>query len=137
MLNPFFRKRSKKGRGYALIGIKLEEANRTQLQVTKKTIGIFEQIGNFIPVDKENNLYKLDIKPQFIVNDMKGVKQRVFDLLSKTLKITNQYRTYDYSKARKSACYLEPIRLFTKLEEKTDNKPQQPKRPKGGVDSEN
>ena len=136
VLNPFFRRRTKTGRGYALIGIKLEEANRNQLQVTKKQLTIFEQIGTFVPVDEANNLFRLNIKPQFIVNDMRGVKPRAFDLLSKGLGITGAYRTYDYVKARRSACYLEPIRLFTKLEQKTDNKPQQPKKPKGGVDSE-
>ena len=144
VLNPFFRRRTKTGRGYALIGIKLEEANRNQLQITKKQLTIFEQIGTFIPVDEANNLFRLNIKPQFIVNDMRGVKPRAFDLLSKGLSIAGQYRTYDYTKARRSSVYLEPIRLYTTLkEEKVDDKPKQPekpkqpKRPKGGVDSEN
>jgi len=144
VLNPFFRRRTKTGRGYALIGIKLEEANRNQLQITKKQLTIFEQIGTFIPVDEANNLFRLNIKPQFIVNDMRGVKPRAFDLLSKGLSIAGQYRTYDYYKARRSSVYLEPIRLYTTLkEEKVDDKPKQPekpkqpKRPKGGVDSEN
>ena len=149
VLNPFFRRRTKTGRGYVLIGIKLEEANRNQLIVTKKQLNIFEQIGNFIPVDKANNLYRLNINPQFIVNDMRGVKPRAFDLLSKGLKIAEQYRTYDYYKARRSACYLEPIRLFTKIpddelhkeqeiikrrgEVNKPDKPQQPKKPEGGI----
>jgi|TARA_R100001443_G_scaffold29978_1_gene43444 hypothetical protein len=136
VLNPTLRRRTKKGSGVVLIGIKLEEANRTQLRVTKKQLTIFEQIGDFVPIDSENNLYKLSIFSQFIVNDIRGIKPRAFDLLSKGLGITGAYRTYDYVKARRSACYLEPIRLFTKLEQKTDNKPQQPKKPKGGVDSE-
>tara|TARA_R100000742_G_C4247414_1_gene66123 strand:- start:36 stop:608 length:573 start_codon:yes stop_codon:yes gene_type:complete len=152
VLNPFFRRRTKTGRGYALIGIKLEEANRNQLQVTKKQLTIFEQIGTFVPVDEANNLFRLNIKPQFIVNDMRGVKPRAFDLLSKGLSIAGQYRTYDYYKARRSSVYLEPIRLFTKIPDdelhkeqeiikrrgkvKQPDKPQQPKRPKGGVDSE-
>ena len=33
--------------------------------------------------------------------------------ISKSLDIQGQYRTYDYMTAKKSAVYLEPIRVFT------------------------
>jgi hypothetical protein len=137
VLNPSLLRRGQKKTSTQLIGIKLEESNKIQFEITKKQIQIFEQIGKFITIDKENNLYKLDIDKNMIQNDIKGIKPRAYDLLSRGLGVSGQYRTYDYYKARKSSVYLEPIRLFTKLkEEKVDNKPQQPKKPeqpkKGG-----
>ena len=44
VLNPFFRRRTKTGRGYALIGIKLEEANRNQLQITNLLLWLLPHI---------------------------------------------------------------------------------------------
>ena len=130
VLNPSLIVRGKKKSSTQLIGIKLEESNKIQLEITKKQIQIFELIGKFIIIDKENNLYKLDIDKNMIQNDIKGIKPRAYDLLSRGLGVSGQYRTYDYYKARSSSVYLEPIRLFTKLkEEKEDNKPQQPKKP--------
>jgi hypothetical protein len=130
VLNPSLKRRGQKRTSTQLIGIKIEESNKTKLQVTQKPIQIFEQIGNFVPIDEKNNLYRLNVKSQFITNDIKGVKPRAFDLLSKGLGISEAYRTYDYYVARRSSVFLEPIRLFTKLDEKVDDKPQQPEPPK-------
>ena len=131
VLNPSLIVKGQKKTSTQLIGIKLEESNKIQLEITQKQIQIFEQIGKFIIIDEKNNLYKLDIDKNMLQNDVKGIKPRAYDLLSRGLGVSGQYRTYDYYKARSSSVYLEPIRLFTKLkEEKVDNKPQQPK--KGG-----
>ena len=96
-----------------LIGIKLEESNRISLRLTSKQVTLLETIGDFKKIDDKNNLYKLEIKNRFIVNDIKGVKQTAYDKISKSLNIQGQYRTYDYRRARASAVYLEPIRVFT------------------------
>ncbi len=134
VLNPSLIVKGQKKTTTQLIGIKLEESNKILLEITKKQIQIFELIGKFITIDKQNNLYKLDIDKNMIQNDIKGIKPRAYDLLSKGLGVAGQYRTYDYYKAKKSSVFLEPIRIFTKLEEeKVDNKPQQPKKPKGGI----
>jgi len=133
VLNPSLLRRGQNKTTTQLIGIKLEESNKIQLEITKKQIQIFELIGKFVTIDKKNNLYKLDIDENMIQNDIKGIKPRAYDLLSKGLGVSGQYRTYDYYKARRSSVYLEPIRIFTKLKE--DNKPQQsekPKQPKKG-----
>tara|TARA_A100001201_G_scaffold59843_1_gene57306 strand:- start:110 stop:583 length:474 start_codon:yes stop_codon:yes gene_type:complete len=100
-----------------LIGIKLEESNKISLRVNKKQITLLEQIGKFVPIDIENNLYRLNIDSTFITNDIKGVKPRAYDLLSKSFDIQGQYRTYDYTIAKKSSVYLEPIRVFTKVDD--------------------
>ena len=131
VLNPSLLVKGQRKVSTQLIGIKLEESNRIQLEITQKQIQIFEQIGDFITIDEENNLYKLDINRNMIQNDIKGIKPRAYDLLKKGLGVAGQYRTYDYYKARKSAVFLEPIRIFTKLQEKKlDDKPKQPEKPK-------
>ena len=94
-----------------LIGIKLEESNKISLRLNKTQVNILEQVGDFKKIDDKNNLYKLEIKSQFITNNIKGVKPSVYDKISKGLNIQGQYRTYDYSVAKTSSVYLEPIRV--------------------------
>ena len=96
-----------------LIGIKLEESNKISLRLNKRQVMLLEKIGDFKKIDDKNNLYKLEIKNTFILNDIKGVKQSAYDKISKSLGIQGQYRTYDYMTAKKSAVYLDPIRVFT------------------------
>ena len=98
---------------FYLIGIKLEESNKISLRLNQKQITILETIGEFKPIDLKNKLYELVIKPTYIINDKKGVKKQAYDKISRSLGITGQYRTYDWEKAKKSAVYLEPIRVFT------------------------
>ena len=100
-----------------LIGIKLEESNKIELRLNQKQVNILEQIGNFVNIDEKNNLFKLIIKPQFLRNDIKGIKQEAYDKISKSFDIQGQYRTYDYSVAKTSSVYLEPIRVFTKVDD--------------------
>ena len=95
-----------------LIGIKLEESNKVSLRLNQRQISLLEQIGDFKKIDDKNNLYKLEIKSTFILNDIKGIKQSAYDKISKSLGIQGQYRTYDYSIAKRSSVYLEPIRVF-------------------------
>jgi hypothetical protein len=96
-----------------LIGIKLEESNKITLRLNKRQVDILEQVGDFINIDKKNNLFKLEVKSQFITNDIKGVKPSAYEKISKSLGLQGQYRTYDYTIAKTSAVYLEPIRVFT------------------------
>ena len=96
-----------------LIGIKLEESNKISLRLNKRQVMLLEKIGDFKKIDDKNNLYKLEIDNRFVINDIKGIKQEAYDKISKSFDIKGQYRTYDYMKAKKSAVYLEPIRVFT------------------------
>ena len=57
--------------------------------------------------------FLVKFKDRFVINEIKGVKPRVYDLISRSNEIKGQYRTYDYLEAKKSAVYLEPIRVFT------------------------
>jgi|TARA_R110000796_G_scaffold66934_3_gene153787 hypothetical protein len=112
VLNPKLNVKLKDGKSVKhLIGIKLEESNIISLRLNQKQVTLLEKIGNFKKIDDKNNLYKLEIKSQFITNDIKGVKPSAYDKISKGLDIQGQYRTYDYSVAKKSSVYLEPIRV--------------------------
>ena len=114
VLNPKLPVQKKDGSSvFHLIGIKLEESNKISLRLNQKQITVLETIGEFKPIDLKNKLYELVIKPTYIINDKKGVKKQAYDKISRSLGIAGQYRTYDWKKAKKSAVYLEPIRVFT------------------------
>ncbi|OUU63086.1 MAG: hypothetical protein CBC24_09575 [Candidatus Pelagibacter sp. TMED64] len=118
VLNPRLNVTLKNGKSTKhLIGIKLEESNKISIRLTRKELRILEKIGEFKKIDNENNLYRLEIDRRFILNDIKGIKEQAYDKISKSFNIQGQYRTYDYMKAKKSAVYLEPIRVFTKVED--------------------
>ena len=117
VLNPRLNVTLKDGKSTKhLIGIKLEESNKISLRLTSKQVMLLEKIGDFKKIDDKNNLYKLEIKEMFILNDIKGIKQSAYDKISKSLNIKGQYRTYDYKTAKKSAVYLEPIKVFTEVD---------------------
>ena len=114
VLNPRLQVKLKDGtQTKHLIGIKLEESNKISLRLTQRQVVLLEQIGNFIKIDDKNNLYKLEIDRKFLISDIRGIRQEAYDKISKGLNIQGQYRTYDYLKAKKSAVFLEPIRVFT------------------------
>ena len=114
VLNPRLQVKLKDGtQTKHLIGIKLEESNKISLRLTQRQVILLEQIGNFIKIDDKNNLYKLEIDRKFLISDIRGIRQEAYDKISKGLDIQGQYRTYDYMTAKKSAVFLEPIRVFT------------------------
>ena len=141
VLNPKLQVKLKDGSTTKhLIGIKLEQSNKIQLRLTKRQITLLEKIGEFARIDEKNNLYALEIDKRFILNDIKGVKPEAYNKISKSLGIQGQYRTYDWMRARKSAVFLEPVRVFTKVPDVLQDdetsvpsqpeKPEQPKKPK-------
>jgi hypothetical protein len=141
VLNPKLQVKLKDGSTTKhLIGIKLEQSNKIQLRLTKRQITLLEKIGQFARIDEKNNLYALEIDKRFILNDIKGVKPEAYNKISKSLGIQGQYRTYDWMRARKSAVFLEPVRVFTKVPDVLQDdetsvpsqpeKPEQPKKPK-------
>ena len=96
-----------------LIGIKLEESNRIELRFNQKQLNILNKTGDLEAVNAKENIYRVKFKDRFIINEIKGVKPMVYDLIKRSDEIQGQYRTYDYLEARKSAVFLEPIRVFT------------------------
>jgi hypothetical protein len=96
-----------------LIGIKLEESNRIELRLNRRQVDIFNKTGDLESVNAEENIFRIKFKDRFVINEIKGVKPMVYDLIKRSNEIQGQYRTYNYMTARKSAVYLEPIRVFT------------------------
>ena len=96
-----------------LIGIKLEESNRIELRLNRRQVDIFNKTGDLESVNAEENIFRVKFKDRFVINEIKGVKPTVYNLIKRSNEIQGQYRTYDYMTARKSAVYLEPIRVFT------------------------
>ena len=94
-----------------LIGIKLEESNRIELRLNQRQVDIFNKTGDLEVVNAKENIYRVKVKNRFVLNDIKGVKSRVYDLISRSDEIQGQYRTYDYLEAKKSAVYFEPVNI--------------------------
>tara|TARA_B100000282_G_C31495840_1_gene382528 strand:+ start:184 stop:642 length:459 start_codon:yes stop_codon:yes gene_type:complete len=113
VLNPKISFTRKDGSStFHLNGIKLEESNKISLRLDKSQIKNLENIGKFIKIDNKNNLYKLQIDKNLILNEEDGAKQRAYKLISKNTKTIGQYRTYNWKKATKVAVFLEPIRVY-------------------------
>ena len=96
-----------------LIGIKLEESNRIELRLNRRQVDIFNKTGDLEVVNEKENIFRVKFKDRFVINEIKGVKPTVYNLIKKSNEIQGQYRTYDYLQAKKSAVFLEPIRVFT------------------------
>ena len=96
-----------------LIGIKLEESNRIELRLNRRQVDIFNKTGDLEVVNEKENIFRVKFKDRFVINEIKGVKPTVYDLIKKSNEIQGQYRTYNYLEAKKSAVFLEPIRVFT------------------------
>ena len=114
VLNPKLSVTLKDGtRTQHLIGIKLEESNKVSLRLTMSKIAILEDLGEFEKIDEVNNLYTLRIDKRLLLNNVMGVKKRVYDIIADDPDVKDNYRTYDWKIAKNSAVYLEPIRMFT------------------------
>ena len=114
VLNPKLPVKRKDGSStFHLIGVKLEESNKINLKLDQRQIRTLETIGEFKSIDSKNKLYELVIKPNFLINDKKGIKKQAYDKIARSLDIAGQYRTYDWRKATRVAVFLEPIRVFT------------------------
>ena len=114
VLNPKLPVQRKDGSStFHLIGVKLEESNKINLKLDQRQIRTLETIGKFKSIDSKNKLYELVIKPNFLINDKKGIKKQAYDKIARSLDIAGQYRTYDWRKATRAAVFLEPIRVFT------------------------
>ena len=92
-----FRYRTK-STGKVLMHSVLEESNRIELRLNRRQVDILNKTGELVPVNAEENIYKIKFKNRFVLNDVKGVKPKVYDLVSRSDDIKGLYRTYDYLK---------------------------------------
>jgi len=106
---------------FHLTGIKLKENGKARVVFNTGVVRIFERIGEFTAVNYEDDVFKLEINPSFIMSEIKGVKNSGFNKIATSTRIKNNYRTYDWLKARKSPVYLE----WLKVSEKENYKPEE------------
>lgn len=105
---------------FHLTGIKLKENGKLRVRFTTGIVKIFERIGAFTAVDYNDDIFRLDVDKQFLISEVKGIKTNGFNKIATTQNIKNNYRTYDYLKARKSPVYLEWVKVSTKENYKPD-----------------
>ena len=76
-------------------------------------VQILETIGEIKVVSGDDFIYRVDI-PNV---GSRGVKQNVYQKIKAKIKNFSVYRTYDYTEAKKSQVFLEPIILPKKVRE--------------------
>ena len=97
-----------------LVGWKLEDRGTIPTIRNKPMlVQILETIGEIKVVSGDDFIYRVDI-PNV---GSRGVKQNVYQKIKAKIKNFSVYRTYDYTEAKKSQVFLEPIILPKKVRE--------------------
>ena len=97
-----------------LVGLKLEDRGTIPTIRNKPMlVQILETIGEIKVVSGDDFIYRVDI-PNV---GSRGVKQNVYQKIKAKIKNFSVYRTYDYTEAKKSQVFLEPIILPKKVRE--------------------
>tara|TARA_Y100000593_G_scaffold84593_1_gene160300 strand:+ start:3708 stop:4190 length:483 start_codon:yes stop_codon:yes gene_type:complete len=121
VLNPRLPIQRKDGsNSLQLIGIKLKENQKPVIRMTTPIVRILERIGKFVPVNYEEDLFRIDFKKTYIISEIKGIKNTGFEKINTNRQIKNNYRTYNYYRARKSPVFLEPVIVTEKENYKQD-----------------
>ena len=111
VLNPRLKVTRKDGTPNVVMnGLKLEDKgiDRPITRDKSALLKLFSKIGNLELVDKENKIFRLDIKG---VSPLQGTPKLLYQKIRTEVSRFDLFRSYDYDLARKSAVFLEPIRL--------------------------
>ena len=107
-------KKKDRSKSIHLVGLKLEDRGTIPTIRNKPIlVQILETIGEIKVVSGDDFIYKVDI-PNV---GSRGVKQNVYQKIKAKIKNFSVYRTYDYTEAKKSQVFLEPIILPKKVRE--------------------
>ena len=99
---------------FHLIGLKLEERGNVPIIKSKPLFAqLIERVGDIQVVSGDDEIYRIEI-PNI---GPRGTKKTTYTRIKKKLNQFSVYRTYDYKEARKSAVFLEPIKLPNALVE--------------------
>ena len=111
VLNVRFQKKLKNGDiGYYLNGMKLEGSNISVFTNRDEAWDLLTTVGKLEVVNLENEIYKVLIEQKYM--GIWGAKQKLYEMLQKTPQGKKaEYRSYDWDQVRKSAVFLEPIKL--------------------------
>jgi len=103
---PYTRK--DKTKTFHLIGLKLEERGNVPIIKAKPMFAqLLEKVGDIQVVSGEDEIYRVEIKG----TGPRGVKRATYNKIKRVVTKYSVYRTYDYMEAKKSAVFLEPIKL--------------------------
>ena len=107
-------KRKDNTTNFHLVGLKLEQQGNIPIIRNKPVlVQLLESLGDVEVVHEEDEIYRVVIKD--VGN--RGVKPAVYNRLKRDINRYGVYRTYDYTEARKSQVFLEPIVLPKELRE--------------------
>ena len=111
VLNTRFQRKLKNGDiGYYLNGMKLEGSNISVFGNRDEAWELLTTVGKLKIVDIQNEIYKIKIEQKYM--GIWGAKQKLYEMLQKTPQGKKaEYRSYDWDQVRKSAVFLEPIKL--------------------------
>ena len=110
VLNPKIDVKLKNGtQKTQMVGLKLEESNRSTTALKGKR-KLLETVGDLHLIDEENRIYKVQIKPQDLISNVKGVKEAFYYKIKSIIKGKDIYRVYSWDKIP-AMVYLEPIIL--------------------------
>ena len=70
---------------------------------------LFNRLGTVVPIDESKDIYRVDMKKADLF--WGGAKETVYRRIRYLLGKEPIYRTYDWKEAKKSAVFLEPIKL--------------------------
>ena len=111
VLNNRFQKKLKSGdTEYYLNGLKLEGSNITVFGNKEEAWTLLTEIGDLEVISFKDEIYKININPKYI--GTWGANEKLYEAIQKTPQGRKaQFRTYDWDQVRKSAVFLEPIKL--------------------------
>ena len=99
---------------FHLTGIKLKENSKPTIVFSTNNVKILERIGKFVAVDFDDDVFRLNIDKGMIISEVKGVKTQGYNKIATNNRIRENYRTFDWLKARKSPVFLEWIKVSEK-----------------------
>tara|TARA_Y100001963_G_C6521872_1_gene326976 strand:- start:46 stop:543 length:498 start_codon:yes stop_codon:yes gene_type:complete len=111
VLNTRFQRKLKNGDiGYYLNGMKLEGSNISVFGNRDEAWELLTTVGKLKIVDLQNEIYKIKIEQRYM--GIWGAKEKLYISIKKTPQGKKaEYRTYEWDQVRKSAVFLEPIKL--------------------------
>jgi hypothetical protein len=90
--------------------MKLEGSNISVFTNRDEAWDLLTTVGKLEVVNLENEIYKVLIEQKYM--GIWGAKQKLYEMLQKTPQGKKaEYRSYDWDQVRKSAVFLEPIKL--------------------------
>jgi len=93
---------------FYLVGLKLESQGVVpQIKNKDELVELLERVGVIEVVNMADEIYRVEVKG----TGPKGFRQRNYQRLKKYIEQNKVYRTYNYTEAKKSAVFLEPVKL--------------------------